>query len=605
MILTNIYIEGFKSIDIQSIDFSPINKKSFFVLIGMNETGKSTILQAINLINHEQYDYKLFCNKEARYSNNEIYVEYSFKIREFRTVFSEMIQSIPEIPDLLLESIKLKDIVLIAKVNSSNKVNKEVFYNLVDSAAFTKYTIHDGRIQEYVRDMGQQSKSNEIITFLNTVFNKKINSVFFEKMPKVIFWEPKKEYLITGQVSLPVFQNNFNVSKPLYNIFRLNGFTDDEIKANLENIMQEPDVRYEFEERLSQNTTEYINAIWPEHKVSFEIKLDGNGVCNLFVKDKGTTNRFNMDNRSDGFKHFMSLLLSLSVEANNGSLENTIILLDEPEKSLHPGSIKYLRDELLNISKKNTVIASSHSPFIVDRKNLERHFVVTKEKGVTQVDRVDPEHPLEEEVIYESLGISLFDLLEPNIILFEGRSDKAIFDIFQNKILKTNPISKVLKTLVSGGGDKMSKLSTFFNNKFVKAYTILDNDRAGIKSKESISEIEPSLKDKVFLYSDLVENSLISSNELLLEDLIPENIVIEVMQNTLGIEVERKNIHNSVLNDIKRNYKISKEKEREFKINLCEYIAKDIKTLRIDETKEKYPLYCQFIERLYNEISNE
>jgi predicted ATP-dependent endonuclease of OLD family len=112
-------------------------------------------------------------------------------------------------------------------------------------------------------------------------------------------------------------------------------------------------------------------------------------------------------------------LLNISAENSTNSLANKIIILDEPEVHLHPSGIKYLRDELFNISKNNIVFISTHSVYMIDKKNLSRHYKVSKEKSLTEIMQIPEDNPYMDEVIYEALGTSIYEIIEPNMLVFE------------------------------------------------------------------------------------------------------------------------------------------------------------------------------------------
>jgi predicted ATP-dependent endonuclease of OLD family len=93
-------------------------------------------------------------------------------------------------------------------------------------------------------------------------------------------------------------------------------------------------------------------------------------------------NYFDMSDRSQGFKQFVSLLLSISVSSISGDTKNHIILIDEPEVHLHPSGVRWMRDELLEIGKSNYLFVATHSDFMVDRSTKERHYLLTKAKTI-------------------------------------------------------------------------------------------------------------------------------------------------------------------------------------------------------------------------------
>jgi len=67
MKITKITIENFRSIkEPVSFDIQKIGLKNCYILLGINESGKSNILYAISLLNKEiDVNYGIDCNKEA------------------------------------------------------------------------------------------------------------------------------------------------------------------------------------------------------------------------------------------------------------------------------------------------------------------------------------------------------------------------------------------------------------------------------------------------------------------------------------------------------------------------------------------------------------
>jgi len=119
----------------------------------------------------------------------------------------------------------------------------------------------------------------------------------------------------------------------------------------------------------------------------------------------------------------------ISAKARTGNLQNTVVLIDEPDIGLHPSGAKYLKNELIEISKNNLVLFSTHSIFMIDRENVSRHYIVSKAEEKTNIRTADPSNVSEEEVINKALGYSLFESLKGKNILFEGWYDKRLFKV--------------------------------------------------------------------------------------------------------------------------------------------------------------------------------
>jgi hypothetical protein len=109
-------------------------------------------------------------------------------------------------------------------------------------------------------------------------------------------------------------------------------------------------------------------------------------------------------------------------------LSGALYLHDEPEIGLHPSSVRCLREELVKMSETNLVAFSTHSIFMIDREVIGRHLIVEKRNEVTKV-RVADESNVDEEVLYNALGYSIFENLKKFNIVFEGWRDKQLFAV--------------------------------------------------------------------------------------------------------------------------------------------------------------------------------
>jgi hypothetical protein len=139
------------------------------------------------------------------------------------------------------------------------------------------------------------------------------------------------------------------------------------------------------------------------------------------------------------------------------------------------------------ISKKNTVIVSSHSIFMIDKERVDRHLIVKKNDEVTQVTIGSVSDILDEEVIYRALGFSLVDLLKQNNIIFEGWCDKHTFQ----RWLKSKSVNSNIKNqwkdigLTHALGEKdiarvAGMLESFGRNYFI----ITDSDQPSLEWKD-------------------------------------------------------------------------------------------------------------------------
>ncbi len=101
---------------------------------------------------------------------------------------------------------------------------------------------------------------------------------------------------------------------------------------------------------------------------------------------------------SDGFWKVLTILTAIE-------LEPAIILIDELENSLHPEAIEYIVNELKN--SKSTVIATTHSPAIVDMVDPEDLILFEKDyEGKTIVKRIKNVENVKDWLVKQGITLS-------------------------------------------------------------------------------------------------------------------------------------------------------------------------------------------------------
>ena len=305
-----------------------------------------------------------------------------------------------------------------------------------------------------------------------------------EHEPAVSLWEPSSKYLLYN-ADLNIFKDKLRSNKPLYNIFKLSGYDNKQAISDAINKVTNPRNRSILESKLNDSLNEYIGKVW-SNSIDLIIEITETGQFSLLIKDKGDENkhdRLSITARSQGAQHFLSLILSLSIETTNQERKNELILIDEPEVHLHPSGIRDLAKELLKIGAENHVFVATHSPFMIDRNHKERHFIVKKnKKAITELKRIkDSDNIIDDEVLREAFGIDVYrDLLNPHSILVEGASDK----IFLQKAL--NCLGHKNIGITNGHGTNMTTLVSKMNYDDIHIVVVVDDDEAGRKDKEKI-----------------------------------------------------------------------------------------------------------------------
>lgn len=509
MKIKKVIIDNFKSIDHIELDFDKVGESYTKIFVGINESGKSNILEALSYfkVPENNVSFDNFCNQKI-------------EDRDICSIVFEL-EFDPNTPFVLNEknvkgqgiNISLSNIT--KKVILSKKSNRfEGFYNfditLLDDPLFIKNIITPNQfgggrtIRKDIVSEAEKDENSELLTIKHVehIYNDTIIKFIEKNEPMVSVWKSSSDYLLSN-VNLNAFSQNVDSNKPLRNIFYLSGFKNPNSIAEAINKVKNHKNRSILSSKLNEAINNYINKVW-SNKINIVIEITETGALSFLIKDQGAENehnRFEIAERSQGAQQFLSLILSLSLEAESHERKNELILIDEPETHLHPSGIRDLGRELLKIGHDNYVFLATHSPFIIDKKHKERHYIVKKNKNaITEVIRIkESDNLIDDEVLNEAFGINVYqDLLNPHSILVEGATDKVILQkVFC--LLERKDIG-----ITNGHGTNIDTLASKMNFDNISVLVVTDDDKDGKKYKDNILKIGGVFNENnVFTIRDL------------------------------------------------------------------------------------------------------
>ncbi|MDZ7371194.1 MAG: AAA family ATPase [candidate division KSB1 bacterium] len=328
MVIKSVAIRAFKSIFDLTLEVNPkIN-----VFIGANESGKTNFLKAIEAFRPDiPYDSSLTC----QYSNNY----YMGKCPEITLEFSGL-----------------------TKENRHKLVHISDVFKDVESFQIRRDA---PEISDYHLIIGDQEIEN-------------VNMVqLLKALPKIIYFSNIP--LLKNKVDYDSLISNSSAFLTEKNLLKIGGIEDYEL------LFEDSTRGRRACEEASRIITEQIRRVWTQED-SIEIKLNVNGRVLYIDFADATTVLDTPESRSLGFRWYLSFYVNFISQTFEGRSNEYIFLIDEPGIHLHPAGQKDLIKVIEDLSLKNQIFYTTHSPFLIDRAYPERVFLVSKDKTGTKID---------------------------------------------------------------------------------------------------------------------------------------------------------------------------------------------------------------------------
>jgi len=539
MILKYVEIKNFRSVSYVKIEFDHHCR----ILVGINESGKSNILKALA---HLSEDYK-FVPDDLRQTLpgedviTEAYIRFVFEyskedLQDICSIINSSFIHPNNDPFIVADSKKSKLTIdefvqkekqqKLYKVDLIKKTKNIVAWKLskkyemlpdfkkvaagcpdafhIKNTDGSQVTLKKVKMvhEAFLGQIPAEYLVPATIDDLDELINGAITTYFKDLKPDAILWDYSDKNLLPAQIDLAQFMANPEICIPLKQMFLLAGIQEIKKKLEEEKAISTHRMRNCLN-RVAEVTTDHFRETWKEYKsIAFDLSQNGT-MIDASIKDE--FNHYEFTSRSDGFKRFVTFLLMISVNVKIDHLTDTLILIDEPDICLHPSGARYLRDELINISSKNYVVYSTHSIFMIDRDTIERHIIIKKSKEKTIIENVNTTNILDEEVLYNALGYSIFESLKASNIIFEGWKDKKLFQVALNKLPKEY---KNLKTKYESVGlchakgvKDVQNITPLLEMANRKCIIVSDNDKAAIEKQREFDKSKGY--GKWFKYKDI------------------------------------------------------------------------------------------------------
>ncbi|MCL2565734.1 MAG: ATP-binding protein [Defluviitaleaceae bacterium] len=599
MDLTKIKISNFKGIEYVEFDLSKSPHNNVYTLVGINESGKTTILEAINYFEY---------NDEKDLVGSNINFEDLIPVKEKAnfngTISIESTLSVDKNDnDTLRSFLTEKHSYTLEKDLSEIKITQKYFYKnseyeKSDFTWDTELNVKSKKQRKYFDlYLNDRKVWYETIEFLQTKMPKILyfQTAFFDFPDKICLTstdKDKKNIFIRELIQdiLNSMENNMNVKehiidRAINNNEKLLRATALEMGRKItEVILQEWTKVFSNTQYNKININIYSEVVEKNKRVFLEFDFEG--------PDGG----FKLSERSLGFRWFFVFLLVTQFRSfRKNENRHIVFLFDEPAANLSNKAQKQLLKSLENISNKCTIIYTTHSRNLINLNWLEGAHVVSNDalekddletfsakntniklyKYRTYVDKY-PQNVSYFQPISDLLEYipNELDMCLPSVIV-EGKNDfytlKYFFEV-QNKLdeiclmpgMTGNNVDTLISLLYAWGTDFIILLdsdgSAAKNNKERylklfggmvegKIYTLEDIDAKWKKNMESILTSSQRLQ---------IQQSLFHSKKY------SKNVYNKAIQELLMTKNKR-NIDGSISDDFKKIHSFLNTKLKELK----------------------------------------
>lgn len=537
---TTFTIKNFKGINELTIDLSKQPNSRIYTFIGLNESGKTTILEAINTI---QSGYNL--NEAHRYIPKHLKANFT------DMVSVEAIIEVDEDDNKRIEN-RFKELGYKSyKYISEFSIKTTCIF---ENSKVNKKNVSYWDFHPVLRKVN--SKKDIVLGAESGDWQMMVDYIRNNLMPRIVYYEnflfdfPERIYL-TGNRSVN------NAYKDVFEDIVQEMIPEGSIQTSLVDVYmdKESGARDVFDARQTilqdligkevfSSWGKLFNAAELQASIALRFGIEPNGTEQDFyveIKIKENSDMYYISERSLGFRWFFSFLFFILFRKNRKTdLGETLFLLDEPASNLHPTAQKRLLETFERFvddkEKPLKLLFTTHSHYMINPKWLEGAFVV-KNEAVNYTDPFD--YPLTTDIKaipYKSFVANypnqqdyfqpVLDALDyqpgllekvPNIIITEGKNDYYTLS-YLNDIILGKKYKRI--NLMPGAGCTKNciviQLYMAWNKPFL---ILLDGDKAGNRSKaEYIKQFGNPIEERIKTYNDFVSEI----GNVMMEDIFSE-----------------------------------------------------------------------------------
>ena len=236
--------------------------------------------------------------------------------------------------------------------------------------------------------------------------------------------------------------------------------------------------------------TNIVAGRWGQNEYRVQFRVDGQVFFTEIEETHKNIGMIPLEEQSKGFQWFFSFDMHF-MHDSAGTFEGCVLLLDEPGLHLHPGGQADLLERLDAYANKNTLLYTTHLPFLVDLREPERIKVISQTKsGAVVSDDLGGTQADERLTLQAALGMRAQQsyLVSDRNLLVEGVHDYWIITALSNLLEREERAGLPADVLITaaGGAPEIIPTATFMIGQNLNVVALFDSDSAGKIAEEKL-----------------------------------------------------------------------------------------------------------------------
>ena len=280
-------------------------------------------------------------------------------------------------------------------------------------------------------------------------------------------------------------------------------------------------LKIEFKHKPVEVTVDTTTPVRNQHSTFIKEQIIKH-ILNVRVLNQRSGASLPLENRSKGFNWFFSFLVWFKkIQENKNS--TYILLLDEPGLNLHAKAQNDLLRFLTDLSGKYQILYTTHSPFMIETGKLHQiRTVVEREDGAHISESVQEKDPNTLFPLQAALGYDLAQNLfvSPKNLIVEGIADLVYLNLISGimQTLGKTGLKNDITIVPVGGADKVATFVSLLRGNELNMVCLLDTftDQKAKKRLENLIAQNLIKDKKIVFYHDILENNHADIEDLFL-----------------------------------------------------------------------------------------